>query len=237
MTLKPLSLAIILLLLGLPALADDFNDAVKDYGAKNFASARDHLLAFVKTNHPNVFQGHYLLGNCYLQLNDLDNAKRSYAQALAAKPDATTRERCLKAIESIARVQPRLTPPTAAGSASPVSSSGSTAGRSTGTSGSAGRGSMSETRIKSLEAEIKTIRDEADRQIARIREEGKVAVDAYTESNGRWFRTQTGERIFTIRDEWKQEVLAPFNARIDDINRNVESRIEGKQKEIDDLSK
>lgn len=209
-----------------------FNMGVQEYGKKNYAKARDHLLSYLKAN-AESYQAHYLLANCYLQLADSANAKHSYAMALANKPDPTTKERCLKAIERIAAMQTPAQPTTTSGAHAAGTSS--TAGTSGGTGGS-GK-SINELRIKQLEEQIATIQKDCDRQILKLREEAKAAVEAYTESNGRWFRYSDGERRFTIRKEWEMEVRAPFDNQMEQIGKNTETRIAGIRKEIDDLSK
>lgn len=209
--------------------AELFNMGVQEYGKKNYAAARDHLLSYLKAN-AESYQAHYLLANCYLQLADSANAKHSYAMALANKPDPTTKERCLKAIERIAAIQTPAQPATTSGAhASGTSNTANTTGGSSK--------SINELRIKQLEEQIATIQKDSDRQILKLREEAKAAVEAYTESNGRWFRYSDGERRFTIRKEWEMEVRAPFDNQMEQIGRNTETRIASIRKEIDDLSK
>jgi TolA-binding protein len=211
-----------------------FNMGVQEYSKKNYAAARDHLLSYLKANGES-YQAHYLLANCYLQLADSANAKHSYAMALANKPDPTTKERCLKAIERIAAMQPAAHPATP--SSAHANGTGSAAGTTGKTGTTGGSRSINETRINQLQDQIDTIQKDSDRRILQLREEAKAAVEAYTESNGRWLRFSDGERKFTIKKEWEMDVRAPFDNQIEQIGRNTETRIASIRKEIDDLSK
>lgn len=209
-----------------PARAED-NDwgrANEEYSKKNWSGARSFLLKYLKDN-ATAYQAHYLIANCYLQLGDKANAKRSYAMALANRPDATTKERCLKAIERISQILTAAPSPAASSAPAPERPH---------TSAPSGK----EMRIKQLEADIENIQKAADSETAKIRQEAKTAIENYTESNGRWWRDrETGERHFGLSKQWEQELQAPYSARIDKIIQDTEARIAGKRKEIEDLSK
>lgn len=210
----------------------DWGRANEEYSKKNWSGARSFLLKYLKDN-ATAYQAHYLIANCYLQLGDKANAKRSYAMALANRPDATTKERCLRAIERISQI---LTAPQSPSSSSSSSSSSSAASGLDKPHASTPSGK--EMRIKQLEVDIENIQKASDSETAKIRQEAKTAIENYTESNGRWWRDrETGERHFGLSKQWEQELQAPYSARIDKIIQDTEARIAGKRKEIEDLSK
>lgn len=210
------------------AAEDKFSLGRQAYMARNYNGARDCLLAFTKTN-PESYQAHYLLGNCYLQLGETEQAKLSYALALANKPDKITEERCQTVLAQIAHmktstakpkqsVEPRLT-----GDKEDDEKKGKT---------------VDDLRIRALEADILAIEKSAREEVARIQVECKEAVAAASETYGRWWRNyETGERRFGINDTMEQSVRAPFEARIEQVRKTASERVEGKHKEIEALQK
>lgn len=207
--------------------AGDFNQAVKEYSAKNYIGARDKLLSYLKANNES-YQAHYLLGNCYMQLADLANAKRSYALALTNNPDAVTKDRCLKTIDNINQAK----------SATAVKPSPSA--HSVGTPAehpATGNLSATHLRIKQLEAELVTIQKDADSQLAKIREEMKAALASYCDRLGSLWTYPNGEVKYELSREQETECKAPFEAKMEQISKDLETRLASKRKEIDDLNK
>lgn len=208
------------------AAEDDLIMGRQAYIQKNYSAARDCLLKYVQA-HPDSYQGHYMLGNCYVQLSETEKAKLSYELALASKPDRLTEERCLKVIEQLVRNSIPKQKPT-------------TGTISTGNSLVEEREpkSVDDLHIKALENDILSLEKNSREEVARIKAECKEAEDSFTYANGNWRRNiDTGERNWGVTEAMLQGVRAPFDARIEEVRKTANDRIAGKRKEIDDLKK
>jgi tetratricopeptide (TPR) repeat protein len=212
--------------------ANELNQAVKEYTAKNYTGSRDKLLSYLKANSES-YQAYYLLGNCYMQLTDLAEAKRCYSRALANKPDETTKDRCLKTIISITQAL------TASSNQKDSAAAAASASKSkpTGSASNETKLSTKEIRIKQLENEIAFIEKDSEEKLAKTKEEMKAALQAAIDRWGdRWYYPN-GECRFGISPERESITTSPYEAKMQQISLDTAMRLESKRKEIEDLSK
>ena len=77
-----------------------YDKACAEYTKGDYKAAKDDFLSASKQN-PKNWQALYQLANCYVQLKDFTNAKKSYADCLTLGPSQDIQQYCEKAIVSL----------------------------------------------------------------------------------------------------------------------------------------
>lgn len=167
-----------------PSFADSYSDGAAHYAAGNYAGAKTHLMKAAAAK-PKSWQIHYQLANTFVALKDSANAKRSYEKCLSLNPPADIRANCQRAVAFIAS-NPKLEAPVVV--AAPISKKMYTSG-STGSSSNAGSSPSAE-----AEARRAKILEEAEVEVAKMRESEKARLEELTVNANRRFRYADGTR-------------------------------------------
>ncbi|MBC8000285.1 MAG: hypothetical protein IAF58_20180 [Leptolyngbya sp.] len=167
-----------------PSFADSYSDGAAQYAAGNYAGAKAHLTKAAAAK-PKSWQTQYQLANTFVALKDSANAKKSYEKCISLNPPVDIRANCQRAVAFIAS-NPKLEAPAVV--AAPISKKMYTSG-STGSSSTAGSSPSAE-----AEARRAKIMEEAEVEVAKMRESEKAHLEELTANANRRFRYADGTR-------------------------------------------
>lgn len=209
------------------AVAHNMFDAQMYYTEGRYRCAADELEALVR-EHKDTAETHYLLGNTYVCLKLLPEAKVEYSLALTRNPKGKVKEHCLNALARMGAVR-SLPIATAIPGQKPSLTQTIDSGRMDLAS-RLDSVSQAETarREDALQKQKTAILNDAEKRAESVRQEAKARLAEYKDHcNDYWRERDTGRIVWELDPNLERQFMAPYEQEISRILEDGHRRAEG----------
>jgi tetratricopeptide (TPR) repeat protein len=199
------------------AAEDYYKQGCEHYAKGDYESAR-HLFEHINTHAPSYAPAHYQLGNTYLKLNRLADARISYEKCIQTTKDPTLIRHCQTAIAHIMTES-------AAQAAKALKVSKAIAETTAKSLRDEDRKKRYDAQVAEVEKQRSAILKEASDRARRIRDEmEKQVAAAAANTNQRLRNTVTGERSMGLTEQQEKDIRHPYEQEVETIMRIANDR-------------